>query len=112
MNKITRIAIMGATAIALGTGATVPAMAQSESTSGPTTILSGSSTQSNGGLTCHNQWFTRHGSTNCTGNSNQRWRLKLVCQAQGDITLPAQNGPGSAGADCNFRISSANIVWG
>ncbi|UOX85857.1 hypothetical protein MUY14_29280 [Amycolatopsis sp. FBCC-B4732] len=105
--------LVAITVAAIGGGTSLPALA--DSTSPPTggvTIMSGSSTQSRGGLTCHNQWFNTLGKTNCVGHGRQKWRLKLTCQLQGDIYGNWQYGPGSDQNECTFRVTGASINWG
>lgn len=113
MNVLHRTGAIAIAIAAIGVGTSLPALADSAAQpTGGMTIVSGSSTQSRGGLTCNNQWFNTLGKTNCTGSGSQQWRLKLTCQFQGDIYGNWQFGPGSDQNECNFRVSGASINWG
>ncbi|WP_157619896.1 hypothetical protein [Saccharothrix sp. NRRL B-16348] len=112
MNIWTRAGVTAAAVAAVGAGMSVPAMAETGSASGSPTVMAGSTTQSRNGLTCNNQWFTTLGKTNCTGNSGQRWRLKLTCQFQGDILGTWQTGAGSDQNECTVRVTGASVQWG
>jgi hypothetical protein len=75
-------------------------------------LASGSGSTSRNGLTCDYSWGHTGGSATCRGRSNQKWRLKLRCAFQGDITKSWHEGPGNDAGECNFRIQSSEIIWG
>jgi hypothetical protein len=113
MNTLAKVAVVVATTAAAVLGASLPATAEStpRSAGNEIIIMAGSSTQSRNGLTCRNEWFDTLGKTNCTGNSNQEWRLKLTCQFQGDIRGTWQQGAGSDQNECTFRVTGASVEW-
>lgn len=111
MNKLTKIVHTTAGVALLGVGTSLPAGAAQVTPPDEVIIMAGSSTQSRNGLTCHNEWFNTLGRTNCTGNSTQKWRLKLTCQFQGDIYGEEQSGPGSDQNECTVRVTGASISW-
>lgn len=74
--------------------------------------FAGESTQSKDGLTCHNTWGGKTGSTQCTGASGVKWRLRVRCSWQPDYTGPWNYGPGSDSFKCNHGVQSAAVVWG
>ncbi len=74
--------------------------------------LSGHHTsQSKNNLTCRNSWYNTFGGTSCTGSSNQKWRLRVACQAQSDHKGPWNFGAGSDGFECNWGVSKASVEW-
>ena len=68
--------------------------------------------QSLNGLTCRSSWYNTYGDTTCTGNSQQKWRLHVTCQMQGDHKGTWNYGPGSDAFECSWGITSAGVIWG
>jgi hypothetical protein len=99
------VGVMIATMILLSAHTAAANAATAERLSGKHT------TQSKNGLTCRNSWYTTYGGTSCTGNSAQKWRLRVACQVQSDHKGPLNYGAGSDGFECNVGVSKASVEW-